>query len=500
MGTHPIFESDFDCLTDRKMRPLLWLCLAAAVVAEEEQVKEKATPKFVDFEKLEIEPRGKILVLYEKANLNITHSVWLANVARAGEVVLKSAIDPNLKLDKYDVNIYHAVFLMAPGVEHFGGNVTEQTFVEYVQRGGNLFVAADSTIGSAIGEVAALFGVEYDQPGRKVVSHIQEDNTFDRDSDHTAFMLKASFAYMGPLLSVYGDNRYYSMPWMNSIGMHIPEEHATALPLVKCNENCYTDDLSFKPIKPGKLMTKFKGRNICLMAILQEEFSRVVFASSMDVFSDETMYRHYVKYYREASVTDQSEKGMVGQEGIIDSQNSTPKLLVNALGWLLQQKNQYKVTAFRHYKVDDIEQTKKFYVNETVRFEVRISELVDGFWLPLLNDEPHTFQAELKLVQPFIRAPLVHRGDGRYMVDMRLPDVNGVFTFDVEVTSPGFNLIHLTQKVVVNPTPYNHYPRFLECAYPYYLSAISMMTGVFFMSFVFLYHDKSNQKNSKKNK
>ena len=65
------------------------------------------------------------------------------------------------------------------------------------------------------------------------------------------------------------------------------------------------------------------------MAILQEEFSRVVFASSMDVFSDETMYRHYVKYYREASVTDQSEKGMVGQEGIIDSQNSTPKLLVN---------------------------------------------------------------------------------------------------------------------------------------------------------------------------
>ena len=92
----------------------------------------------------------------------------------------QSAIDPNLKLDKYDVNIYHAVFLMAPGVEHFGGNVTEQTFVEYVQRGGNLFVAADSTIGSAIGEVAALFGVEYDQPGRKVVSHIQEDNTFDR--------------------------------------------------------------------------------------------------------------------------------------------------------------------------------------------------------------------------------------------------------------------------------------------------------------------------------
>lgn len=87
----------------------------------------------------------------------------------------------------------------------------------------------------------------------------------------------------------------------------------------------------------------------------------------------------------------------------------------------MQQKNQYKVTAFRHYNVADIEQNSKFYVNDTVRFEARISEIVDGFWLPLLNNEAGIFQAELKLVDTYIRAPLIHRGDGRYHVDMRLP-------------------------------------------------------------------------------
>ena len=71
--------------------------------------------------------RPKMLVLYEKRNLNITHSVWIQNIQRAGDVVLKSAADPNLKLDKYDVNLYHTVFVMAPSVEHFGGNVTEQS-------------------------------------------------------------------------------------------------------------------------------------------------------------------------------------------------------------------------------------------------------------------------------------------------------------------------------------------------------------------------------------
>lgn len=66
------------------------------------------------------------------------------------------------------------------------------------------------------------------------------------------------------------------------------------------------------------------------MAIMQEELSRVIFVGSMDVFSDATMYRHYVKYYRESSITDRSEHGIVGDgEGIIESQNSTPKLLVN---------------------------------------------------------------------------------------------------------------------------------------------------------------------------
>ena len=54
-------------------------------------------------------------------------SVWLSNIGRVGQVVLKSAADPSLKLDKYDVNIYHSVFVMAPSVEHFGGNVTEES-------------------------------------------------------------------------------------------------------------------------------------------------------------------------------------------------------------------------------------------------------------------------------------------------------------------------------------------------------------------------------------
>ena len=40
---------------------------------------------------------------------------------------------------------------------------------------------------------------------------------------------------------------------------------------------------------------------------------------------------------------------------------------------------------------------------------------------------------------------------------------------------------------VIRPLRNIHYERFLFGAYPYYISALSMMAGVFLLSFVYLY-------------
>ena len=245
---------------------LFGLALSVAQEAEQKTEQKEAKPEDNDAnsenttqptaetEKAPQAPkRPKMLVLYEKRNLNITHSVWIQNIQRAGDVVLKSAADPNLRLDKYGVNLYHTVFVMAPSVEHFGGNVTEQSklvllwpeflflaFAEFVDRGGNLFVTTDSTIGPAIADLGTTFGIEYDEPGRKIISHLQEDTTMDFNQDHSAFVTKSGLSFMKELLPVYGDNKYFSMPWANAIAIHIPTDHEHALPLVKCNEHCYT--------------------------------------------------------------------------------------------------------------------------------------------------------------------------------------------------------------------------------------------------------------------
>jgi oligosaccharyltransferase complex subunit beta len=46
----------------------------------------------------------------------------------------------------------------------------------------------------------------------------------------------------------------------------------------------------------------------------------------------------------------------------------------------------------------------------------------------------------------------------------------------------------LNLQVSVRPLQHTQYERFIRSAFPYYISAFSMMAGVAIFSFVFLYH------------
>ena len=45
----------------------------------------------------------------------------------------------------------------------FGGSIKVSTIINFIDNGGNIIVAADSSIGDPIRELAAECGVEYDE-------------------------------------------------------------------------------------------------------------------------------------------------------------------------------------------------------------------------------------------------------------------------------------------------------------------------------------------------
>jgi oligosaccharyltransferase complex subunit beta len=95
---------------------------------------------------------------------------------------------------------------------------------------------------------------------------------------------------------------------------------------------------------------------------------------------------------------------------------------------------------------------------------------------------------ELTMLDPYYHVAMEHGSNGHYSVSLRLPDVPGVFQYKLHLTEPGITTVLEAKKVVVRPYRHDEHERFIFAAYPYYISAISMMVGGYLFGVVYLYH------------
>ena len=91
------------------------------------------------------------------------------------------------------------------------------------------------------------------------------------------------------------------------------------------------------------------------------------------------------------------------------------------------------------------------------------------------------------MLDPYIRQPMTHDGNGRFSLKFRVPDVYGVFKYVIDYKHLGYSYINLQQVVPVRPFKHDEYERFLLPAYPYYVSVLSTMVAFFMLGFVYLY-------------
>jgi oligosaccharyltransferase complex subunit beta len=96
-------------------------------------------------------------------------------------------------------------------------------------------------------------------------------------------------------------------------------------------------------------------------------------------------------------------------------------------------------------------------------------------------------QIAFTMLDPHVRQPLTHDGNGRYSLRFKVPDVYGVFKYVLDYSHRGYSYISLQQVVPVRPYKHDEYERFLLPAYPYYASVLSTMAAFFLLGFVFLY-------------
>ena len=417
----------------------------------------------------------KTLVLLENLATKDTHSVFFSDLTDRGfQLSFKMADDPNLALVKYGEYLYENLIIFAPSVEEFGGTIDLASLSSFVDQGGNILVAASSQVGDILREFAMEVGIEPDERDTSVIDHMNYDIR-DR-GEHTRLVVDQSNIISSSL--IVGDET--SSPVLyNGLGLLADPDN----PLVLDIMTGYTTSYSYNPSQSITEYPHAVGKSTLLIAGLQaRNNARVVFCGSIDFFSNSFF----------ASPIQKAQKGSKGYP------LSGNRAMARALSqWVFKEKGILRVSGVRHHKEGQEEAPASYTVKDMVYYYINIEELVGGEWVPYTGTD---VQMEFVRIDPFVRTYLNKTRDGKlYYVLFQLPDVYGVFQFKVDYNRLGYTHLFSSTQVSVRPFEHTQYQRFITSAYPYYLSAFSMMIGVALFSCVFLhYRDPDTDKKKKR--
>ncbi|KAK3803667.1 hypothetical protein RRG08_023381 [Elysia crispata] len=416
-------------------------------------------------------PGKRTLVLVDDWSVRETHSVFFRSLRDQGfALTFKTADDTSLALIKYGEYLYDNLVLFSPSVEEFGGSVDVSAITNFIDGGGNVLIAASSNIGDPMRELASECGVEFDEESSAVIDHLNYDVA--DDGKHTLIVAEPENLINAPM--IVGDKLKEPLLF-RGVGMVSDPENPLVLSVLRASSTAY----SYKPDEKIDEFPMAVGSSTLLVAALQaRNNARVVFVGSLDFFSD--------KFFQ-ASV-------QKADKGKKFNKSGNEALALNLARWAFKVKGVLRVGEVAHHLKGEKKPPTSYTVMQQVDYSVVIEELVDDKWTPFKADD---VQLEFVRIDPFVRTSLKPKS-GKFSTSFKLPDVYGVYQFKVDYNRVGYTRLFSATQVSVRPLEHTQYERFIVSAYPYYASALSMMVGVFLLSFVFLHYKEDTGTKDKK--
>ena len=435
-------------------RELAFLLLVLAAVAE----CKSATSK-------------KTLVLIENLSMRDTHSIFFNDLSIKGyQLTYKLADDPNLALSKYGEYLYDHLIIFAPSVEEFGGTIDVPAITDFIDNGaGNVLVAVSSEVGDILRDLGMEVGIELDERGTAVIDHLNYD-VKDR-GEHTLLAVDSSNLLDAEMII---GPKTGTPSLFHGVGMTADPDNPLILEIMTGTTTSY----SYFPGDPIKEYPHAVGKSTLLITGLQaRNNARVVFSGSIDFFSNEFFSSPVLK-------------SLPASKEFKESNNRG--LAFHISQWVFKEKGVVRVVEVKHHKIGETQPPPAYTVKDNVHYEIKIEELVNGHWRPFMLTD---VQLEFFRIDPFVRTFLNKTKDNKaYYADFMLPDVYGVFQFKVDYNRIGYTHLFSTTQVSVRPFQHTQYDRFIPAAYPYYMSAFSMMGGLFLFTIVFLHYREKTAK------
>ncbi|CAG8588533.1 8604_t:CDS:2 [Diversispora eburnea] len=227
------------------------------------------------------------------------------------------------------------------------------------------------------------------------------------------------------------------------------------------------------------------GNQIGLVTALQaRNNARITFVGSLEFFSD--------RFF------DSPVHNVVTSEKFPKSGNED--FAMDLVKWTFQKKGVIKVISRHHNKEGETEQLETYRIKDNITYTIEISEYVNDQWQAFNGTD---VQFEAIMLDPYIRKTLTPTSSPdlesrKFITNIQLPDVYGVFTFRVNYKRPGYSYIDDKSVVAIRPFRHNEYPRYISAAYPYYTVTASMIVSFLIFSIVWIFNEDPSSKNKTK--
>jgi len=407
----------------------------------------------------------KVLVLFDDFEVKSTHSIFFKNLEAKYSVEYARADNRTVDIKKYGEWNYDNIVLFSRSSDIHA--ISSKLAIEFIDDGRNILIATDSAIPKAIREIATECNSEFDDAGTNVIDHFHFDSS--DVSHHTTLVVP----FPEGLSPIFGRVQNKAPILYSGVGQDILEDSSVIFSILSGSETSYSGSVS-KVVGDKAYVA---GKRTTLVSALQaRNNARATFSGSLDLFSDKFIL---------SAVEEHTQGGKSKKFDKSGNEEFTSSLV----DWTFQERGFLRVKSVSHHRVGEPEASSVYTVKEEVQYTIEIEEYKAKKWVPFVADD---VQVEFIMLDPYVRSTL--KGEnGKFSTTFTLPDVYGYFTFKVEYIRKGYSRLDSIVRVPVRPYRHNQFERFIDAAYPYYASSLSMIVGLFLFSLVFLYHrEKKN--------
>jgi len=419
------------------------------------------------FATLAVSKKPSTLVLLDDNDYKNTHSAFFHSLQDRGhQLTFKHVYDEDNTLDKYGEYMYDNLILFAPSAQEFGERITPDVVIKFVDSGRNLLVAVNSNISEPVREVANECGVDFDEEQTGVIDHVNFDASDEQQGGrHTLVAL--SNVNVIPVIT----GNPAAPILFSGVGHAATEGSRLLFRILTGTQTTYS-------ASPSQAVTDYPqsvGKDTLLVTAIQaRNNARIVFSGSLDLFSNKLF------------------NSPVNVNGKKFDKSGNEQFAADLSKWVFQERGLLRVHSLTHSKLAGGPSNPQSYrIKDEIKFAVIIEEFDQSTdsWKPYVAND---VQLSLVMLDPYIRKTLTHDANGKYHTSLRLPDVYGVFKFSINYHRQGYSNLEIFEQVSVHPFRHDEFERFIDVAYPYYISAFSMMGGFFVFGLVFLFTKPSS--------